>query len=147
MVGAVTAGGDVLSLNGAVFASYAGFEHYAISGGLSDDSLQGGALGDTLRGNDLFEFGVPLADNDTLRDFDRRADRIDLSGLDAVAGGDDDAFVFLGTAAFAGVAGSLRYDKGPLRTVVSGDVNGDSVADFEIELTGRVTLTAGDFIL
>ena len=109
------------------------------------DRIEGGA------GADVFRF-LALTDSalgarDTLRDFDRRADRIDLSGLDAVAGGDDDAFVFLGTAAFAGVAGSLRYDKGPLRTVVSGDVNGASVADFEIELTGRVTLTAGDFIL
>jgi len=32
-------------------------------------------------------------------------------------------------------------------TTVSGDVNGDGIADFSITLTGAITLVAGDFIL
>ena len=30
---------------------------------------------------------------------------------------------------------------------VSGDVNGDKVSDFHIQLTGGIALVAGDFIL
>ena len=32
-------------------------------------------------------------------------------------------------------------------TIVSGDVNGDRVADFEIEIAGIVNLRSGDFLL
>ena len=32
-------------------------------------------------------------------------------------------------------------------TVVSGDVNGDRIADFEIELVGIVQLSSGNFLL
>ena len=32
-------------------------------------------------------------------------------------------------------------------TVISGDINGDRVADFEIELTGIVKPTSRDFVL
>jgi len=32
-------------------------------------------------------------------------------------------------------------------TIVSGDVNGDPVADFEIEIAGIVNLRSGDFLL
>ncbi len=31
--------------------------------------------------------------------------------------------------------------------MVEGDINGDKVADFQIELTGLKALTKGDFIL
>ena len=33
------------------------------------------------------------------------------------------------------------------RTIIEGDTNGNRVADFQIQLTGLKTLTAGDFIL
>jgi len=32
-------------------------------------------------------------------------------------------------------------------TVVSGDVNGDRIADFEIELVGIIQLSSGNFLL
>jgi serralysin len=32
-------------------------------------------------------------------------------------------------------------------TIVSGDINGDLVADFEIEMAGIVNLRSGDFLL
>ena len=33
------------------------------------------------------------------------------------------------------------------RTIIEGDINGNRVADFQIQLTGLNTLTATDFVL
>ena len=56
---------------------------------------------------------------------------------------------FIGVGAFTGVAGQLRYVASALNqvTVVEGDINGDSVADFQLTLFGNLVLAAGDFIL
>ena len=50
-------------------------------------------------------------------------------------------------AAFDGTAGALHttYDAANNVTILEGDVNGDHVADFGIELAGNLTLTANDF--
>lgn len=45
------------------------------------------------------------------------------------------AFEFIGTGAFAGSAGQLRYEQ-ISGNCVSGDFNGDSVADFMVRLDG-----------
>ena len=59
---------------------------------------------------------------------------MDLHLLDAnaecLAG--DQAFNFVGTSAFSGVAGELHYAPLGANTLVSGDVNGDKVGDFSI---------------
>lgn len=65
----------------------------------------------------------------------------------------NDAFTFIGNdVAFSNVAGQLRFDtaSGPVAYnggVLSGDVNGDAVADFEIALVGITSLTTNDFFL
>ena len=55
----------------------------------------------------------------------------------------------IGTAAFSGVAGELRYEHSADGfTLVQGDTNGDMVADFEIGLHGQlVSLQPTDFVL
>jgi serralysin len=61
-------------------------------------------------------------------------------------------FTFRGTGNFAG-AGSLVYRKfdnagtANDRTIIFADATGDGRSDFQIELTGLKTLTAGDFVL
>ncbi|MGE0725676.1 MAG: protease, partial [Alphaproteobacteria bacterium] len=77
-------------------------------------------------------------------------DFIDLSAIDAstrISG--NQAFAFIGTAAFSGTAGQLRYDLTsiPGSALVQGDTNGDRTADIEIELRGVGALTAQDFLL
>jgi hypothetical protein len=63
----------------------------------------------------------------------------------AVAG--DQAFSFIGTAAFTHHAGELRFATASGVTSVYGDVNGDGTADFQIRLSGTITLVAADFVL
>lgn len=119
-------------------------------GGLGDDTLVGGLAADSLTGgggNDIFLFRT-LADStakasDTLEDFVSASDRIDLKGIDAIAGTPaDEAFGFIGAAAFSGQAGELRYAGGFLQ----GDVDGDGVADLRIELKAA-QLKLGDLDL
>lgn len=75
-------------------------------------------------------------------------DMIDLSAIDAstLATGNQ-AFSFVGTAAFKGVAGELRFDKLASDTYIYADVNGDKVTDLKIRLEEPVTLTKDYFIL
>lgn len=73
-------------------------------------------------------------------------DRIDLSAIDAIAGGNDDPFQFIGTGAFGG-AGRLRYAITGTLTTVEADLDGNRIADLRITLNGAITLVAGDFIL
>ena len=77
-----------------------------------------------------------------------QADKIDLAAIDAnsdVAG--NQAFSFIGTALYSSVAGQLRTSIVGSVTTIAGDVNGDGVSDFHIQLTGAVALVAGDFVL
>ena len=71
-------------------------------------------------------------------------DIIDLSDVDAksLMDGNQD-FTFIGNVAFSNVAGELRYANGFL----SGDLNGDSRADFRIEVANGYAITAADLIL
>ena len=122
-----------------------------LSGQGGNDTLYGGGGADTLtggRGADTFVFlalgdmGVGLGLRDVVTDFRAgQGDRIDLSALDAVAGGGDDAFVYVGALAFSG-AGQLRFENG----ILSGEVTGNGVADFEIQLSGVRSFDAAALI-
>jgi len=66
---------------------------------------------------------------------------------DGNAANGDTAFSFIGTGAFSGTAGQLRYEIAGDATTVSADVDGDSTADLVVHLTGAITLQASDFML
>ncbi len=91
---------------------------------------------------------------DIITDFQPGVDKIDLSAIDAntVLTGNQ-AFTFIGTGSFAGTAGQIcirQFDASGTAedvTVIYGDVDGDKLADFQIELTGLKALAAGDFVL
>jgi Ca2+-binding RTX toxin-like protein len=119
-----------------------------ITGGAGIDRLTGGS------GADRFVYAatgdaVAGGSSEIITDFSQGSDKIDLSGIDADTGtGGDQAFSFIGTAAFSNVAGQLRYATTPSGSrTIYGDVNGDGVTDFQLQLTGSITLAAGDFIL
>ncbi|PZQ51589.1 MAG: hypothetical protein DI556_05380 [Rhodovulum sulfidophilum] len=123
-----------------------------LSGGPGADSLEGGAGADVLRGGsgpDVFVFrdadhspAVP-AERDTIVDFERGVDLIDLSRLDAdTTRSGHQGFDFIGGAAFSGAAGELRNAHG----VLSGDLDGDGRAEFQVDV-GTNALTGHDLLL
>jgi serralysin len=124
-------------------------------GGSGADSLIANQAANALRGNggaDTFKWmeggsAGTGALADTILDFVRGSDRIDLSGVDAIAATSaDDAFTFIGTSAFHNVAGELRYqvEGGDVR--VQADPDGNGIADMEIILDNTTILASSDFI-
>ncbi|WP_242601439.1 M10 family metallopeptidase C-terminal domain-containing protein [Pseudaestuariivita atlantica] len=137
-------------------------------GRAGDDTLDGGAGADAMYGNlgademtggtgairDRFiyfqanETGVGAGNRDVITDFTPGEDRIELSRIDAdITQGFKQRFDFIGDAAFSNTAGELRFEQVGGATIVQADRDGDGVADFEIELTGTLTLTATDFLI
>lgn len=122
-----------------------------IIGGSGADTINGGGGYDTLTGGagaDRFVFGsaaVAAGGRATITDF--AGDIIDLSGIDAVEGGGDDAFTFIGAAQFHGVAGELRVVNASGGRLIQGDLDGNGVLDFSILVNAGAALQATDFVL
>jgi hypothetical protein len=130
-----------------------------LTGGDGADTLFGGARGDTLTGgdgNDVFRYDLVTDSNSTerdgIQDFNP-GDLIDLSRIDADTTQDgDQAFTFIGNAAFSKKAGELRFENisvGGTVWEVEGDIDGDGFSDFEVVVVINPPdpITAGDFVL
>ncbi|WP_255646817.1 type I secretion C-terminal target domain-containing protein [Inquilinus sp. Marseille-Q2685] len=129
-----------------------------LNGGDGDDVLRGGGGRDTLTGEgdaDRFVFtttgdsATGSANADRITDFSHaQGDRIDLSLIDANTGAaGNQAFSFIGTEAYTGVAGQLRYVVSNGDAVIAGDTDGDKVSDFNIVLDNIGSLQVSDFVL
>jgi Ca2+-binding RTX toxin-like protein len=140
----LSGGADNDTLNAA-----AGDDH--LDGGAGNDILIGGLGKDTLTGGDGADTFVfksiqdsAVGHEDQIIDFSSaQGDHIDLSAIDAnthVAG--DEAFGYIGSAAFSDVAGQLRYAD----HFLEGDVNGDGTADFRVHVD-VASLAHNDFVL
>jgi Ca2+-binding RTX toxin-like protein len=128
-----------------------------LHGGGGNDMLVGGTGKDLMYGDSgldrfVFQFtseapALGYGNTDYIPDFSQAdGDKIELDLMDAdttVAGTQDFSFIGNGVA-FSGVAGELRFNT--YYGFVEGDVNGDAVADFQIELD-IVSMSASDFIL
>jgi Ca2+-binding RTX toxin-like protein len=151
------AGTTGLSLTGNEFNNtlVGGAGNDTLNGGNGNDLLVGGAGADVLTGGagaDLFRFSA-LADStvaaggrDMIMDF-VSGDKIDLHLIDANASlPGDQAFNFIGTNAFSGTAGQLRYAASGGNTLITGDVNGNNAADFSILVSGAHAFGGSDFV-
>jgi Ca2+-binding RTX toxin-like protein len=139
-----------------------------LDGGGGNDTLNGGTGADILiggAGEDNFDFdfasdsGPAFAARDVIIGFDNpgpaAGGQIDVSGIDAIAGGTDDAFSFLGVIQNpnppATEAGSLWLRGEGGETVVFANVDSDDAAEFAVRIDdGAVTpfaYDAADFFL
>jgi Ca2+-binding RTX toxin-like protein len=165
----VLVGDDAIVGTGNAFANHITGSNAAniLSGAAGNDTLLGGAGNDTLLGGAgkdlttggggldrikigaLGESGTTFATRDVINTF-AHGDKIDLSAIDAngaAAGNQGFSFV----ANFTHAAGQLQWDKtGPTAFLITGDVNGDAVADFSLQIYGAPGMTqvySWDFIL
>jgi hypothetical protein len=86
---------------------------------------------------------------DVIRDYSYASGdriRLDLVDANSTAAGTQD-FTFIGTGAFTGIAGQLRYEQVNGNTFVSADIDGDGTANFALQLDGLHALRSADFIL
>ena len=144
-----------------------------LSGNGGNNTLIGGANADTLIGSlgvgkltggtgaDLFQYfgfttstspgdsGVGLGKRDLIGDFVKGSDKIDLHFADAKTSvgnlGNQD-FSFIGGAAFS-AEGQVRVFSEGGNTIVQGSNDGDLLPEFEVQLTGAISLATNDFIL
>ncbi|MDB5525546.1 MAG: hypothetical protein JWM58_3309 [Rhizobium sp.] len=133
-----------------------GFGNDTFTGGKGVDRFQGDTGRDILKGGggaDHFIFAV-ISDSTTsatgrdfISDFSRKQhDVLDLSEIDARdSSAIDNPFTFIGKDGFSDKEGELGYVVKQGNTIVQGDVDGDGIADFTIELRGEIKLTAQDF--
>jgi Ca2+-binding RTX toxin-like protein len=145
---------DMLTGNAGANALSGGAGNDRLTGDLGPDTLTGGVGNDVFDINTLADSGVGAGFRDVITDFQLGVDDIDLAHIDANTGRPgDQSFNLIGTRDFSGKAGELHYQTfdqaGTANdiTVVSGDINGDGVVDFEIEIAGIVQLTRSDFLL
>jgi Ca2+-binding RTX toxin-like protein len=113
-----------------------------VAGGAGTDTLTGGA------GADRFLWGW-ASRGDVITDFAQdQGDRIDLRAIDAnTTRAGNQAFDFIGAAAFTGHRGDLRAVVSGGQTHITADMTGDGRADMDITLADAVTLQATDFLL
>nr|WP_319512889.1 DUF4214 domain-containing protein [uncultured Cohaesibacter sp.] len=148
-------GSDILYGNQGNDSIFGGNGNDTLYGGDGADRLNGGAGKDTLyAGNDnatdtfvYLKTGDSLANanHDTIYLFDSGEDEIDMNGIDAntnIAG--NQVFTFSSTTA---TANSVWYETNGADLFVYADVNGDTVADFELQLASVNSLTRADFVL
>jgi hypothetical protein len=115
-----------------------------IIGNTGDNVITGGAGADMLTGgggSDTFVFGkgdtgAPAGTRDVITDFTQGSDKLDLSALGQ--------FRFIGTAGFDGKADELHVIHSGGTTIVEGDLDGDKSGDFDIELTGNISISQSD---
>ncbi len=148
---------DILTGNSASNVLNGGFGDDVISGGGGADTLIGGMGADTLTGGsgaDIFKFDDAGKKLDTLSDFSfTESDKIDLSLIDAnTSTTGNQAFAIASTSSLGSTATkySLWYKVSNQDIIISGDVNGDTTADFQIKLVGvnnLSTYTVKDFII
>jgi Ca2+-binding RTX toxin-like protein len=114
-----------------------------LRGGLGKDTLTGGADSDKF----VFASRAEIK-GDIITDFKAGTDIIDLHTIDAnTRKSGNQAFDWVAKHDFSTHPGELNYHFKGQNTIVTGDVNGDRQADFELTLSGRINLHAGDFLL
>jgi Ca2+-binding RTX toxin-like protein len=158
-------GNDTLYAGSGVDVIYAGSGDTVIWGGSGKDTMHGGSgttvmhagTGQTIMqggsGADTFVFspghtgGLTATSADIIEQLHTRfGDLIDLSAFDALLPAGQH-LSFIGTAAFDGHAGEVRYSVSGSTLTLFGDMTGSKTASFEIVVNHSTGLIASNFIL
>ncbi len=121
---------------------FGGAEADTLNGGRSNDRMTGGSGADRF----VYDaFSVKDGNNiDTITDFIRGEDKIDLAQIDAWFGLNGNQVFSFRIGDGIGTVNSFVSNG---QTFVEAHVDGDRIADVTIALNGAMTLTASDFIL
>jgi Ca2+-binding RTX toxin-like protein len=115
-----------------------------LQGGIGVDSMTGGTNADVFTYTAATESGIGAGNRDIITDFVAGTDDINLA---AFAG----TFTFRaagnGIADFTGGVMQVAWQQTGGNTIVFVDSDGNNATDFEIQLTGTLTLTSSDFVL
>lgn len=136
---------DILIGNDAKDTLIGGDGNDILDGGAGRDGMRGGAGDDTFVYRKLSDSGGSRKKFDLIKGFSD-GDKIDLSRLDALVGGGDDAFTFRGTKKFTGDGGELKIVVKGSTAFALADVDGDKKFDFGIEFR-NADLDVSDFVL
>jgi Ca2+-binding RTX toxin-like protein len=120
-----------------------------LNGGNGRDFLYGGNDADSFVWWDANETGLTTASADVIRDFNgAQGDEIDLSSIDAdVYAGGNQAFTYIGTGAFSGTPGEIRYYHSGGNTYIEMQTGNAVDVEGVIRLDGIHNPTAGWFVL
>ena len=154
-------GADMVDGNEGDDKVYGGRGPDILRGGTGNDLLDGGDANDVLvgglgrdvmaggKGKDIFAFST-TADSatkaaDSITDFNRSEDVIDLSSIDARTGqAGGQTFAFIGAKAFTAEGQVRAYEKGD-HTFVEVNTTGKNGAEMVLDLTGKVALSTANF--
>ena len=146
------AGGETVTGNGAAELILGFNGNDTIDGNGGADVMIGGAGVDRFLFDDN-DSGATAATRDTILDFIHLTDKIDLSAIDAIAGGADQGFTFDSVAkAGTGLVANQHVGffhtiiDGVDHTIIEGNIQGaNGAVDFQIDLLGNINLTSADF--
>lgn len=156
-----TNGNDLLDFSAVTLTGvskiYAGAGNDTVVGSAGADVIELSAGRDVLTGGagaDIFDMDAILESRvgalaDLITDFRQGSDKISLTDVDAsTRRSGNQAFTFVGEGAFTGVAGQLRFTHlDSSSTSIMGDIDGDEIADFQIDFANYIILGATDFFL
>jgi Ca2+-binding RTX toxin-like protein len=120
-----------------------------LNGGDGRDDLYGGNGADTFSWSGASDTGLTTATADAIRDFNRaQGDEIDFSAIDAdIFAAGDQAFSFIGTDAFSGASGEIRYYHSGGDTYIEMQIGDEVDVEGVIRLDGIHDPLASWFVL
>ncbi len=153
----VSSGGSAISAGSGSTTLY-GSASAHLNGGLSENNFVAGFGREYIQGGagaNIYTFLIPNGPQESgapavIANFDPAKDVIDLSNMDAdLTTPGTQPFTFIGTSAFtaAGAQVNYQYNAASNLTYVEATLAGDTAPDFEVEISGAVTLTAANFAL
>lgn len=116
-----------------------------VNGGLDVDAMTGGTGADRFLWTDFEDFIAVSGGIDRIIDFTQGQDQIDLSAIDALVGGGNQAFTFVGAGPITDF-GQISIRTNGVATFVGISVNTPTAFEV-IRLDGVIALTAADFVL